>query len=382
VTNQYHAKTLKGLENILADELRGIGAADVTPVNRGVNFSGSVSMMYKANLYLRTALRILFPIAKFKAFDEDQLYKRIKTIDWSAHMTYKNSFAIDVVSFSKTFRNSLFLEQRIKDAIADQFRERTSLRPSVDVKNAEIRINVHVQENYFTVSLDSSGDSLHKRGYRKEMHPASLSEVLAAGMVLLSGYTGEVPFQNPMCGSATIAIEAAMIGMAIYPGITGRKYSFQYWPDYDQTLFERLLETMPPIKELAHPVTASDIDQEALRIAKINIRAAGLEDQIKVVKKDFLEMEQQSEPSLLILNPPYGERLNMDNLNDFYAHVGTGLKHKFPGSNAWILSANMEATKYIGLKPDRKITLFNGPLECRYLKYTLFAGKRKEFKES
>lgn len=382
MTNQYHAKTLKGLENVLADELREIGAEDVTPVNRGVNFSGSLSMMYKANLYLRTALRVLLPIAKFKAFDEDQLYKRIKAINWSEYMTFKNSFAIDVVSFSKTYRNSLFLEQRIKDAIVDQFREKTSLRPSVDIKNAEIRINVHVQETYFTVSLDSSGDSLHKRGYRKEMHPASLSEVLAAGMVLLSGYKGEVPFLNPMCGSGTIAIEAAMIGMGMYPGITGRKYSFQYWVDYDQTLFERLLETMPPIRELVHPLIASDIDQEAIRIAKSNIRTAGLEDQISVVKKDFMEMDLQAEPSLIILNPPYGERLNMDNLNEFYSQVGTSLKHKFPGSGAWILTANMEATKFIGLKPDKKIILFNGPLECRYLKYTLFTGKRKEFREN
>ncbi len=381
MTNQFHAKTLKGLENVLVEELKAIGAGDVTPVNRGVNFSGSISMMYKANLYLRTALRVLKPIFKFKADDEEIVYKKIMAVDWSEYMTYKNTFAVDTVAFSQVFRNSHYLEQKIKDAIVDQFRKRTSIRPSVDIKNADIRINVHVQDTYFTVSLDSSGESLHKRGYRKQIHPAALSEVLAAGMVLLSGWKGEVPLLNPMCGSGTIAIEAAMIAANIYPGITGRPYAFQNWPDYDPVLFERLLEGMPEIREIQKPIIASDIDNEAIRIAKVNARAVGLEKVISIKAMDFLKVEDIAEPSLIIMNPPYGERLEVNNINEFYSGIGSSLKHRFPGSSAWLLTANIEATKFVGLKPEQKITLFNGGLECKYLKYELFSGKRKEFKE-
>jgi putative N6-adenine-specific DNA methylase len=381
VSTQFHAKTLKGLENILADELREIGASEVTPVNRGVNFSGSVSILYKANLYLRTALRILLPVLKFKASNEEQVYRNIMRMDWSQYMSYKSSFSIDVVSFSNTFRNSHYLELKVKDAIVDQFRNKTSLRPSVDKKNAEIRINIHVQETFFTVSLDSSGESLHKRGYKKENHTASLSEVLAAGMILLTGWKGEGPLVNPMCGSGTIAIEAAMIAMGIYPGITGRSYAFQNWPDYDSLLFERILENMPDIKKQKLEVIASDIDPEAIRISKTNARQLGLEKEIKFQVGDFLKSPQLDKEAMLLMNPPYGERLAVDDIKELYTGIGTSLKHNYPGSEAWILTANMEAGKFVGLKPDRKIVLFNAGLECRFMKYTLFKGKRREFKE-
>jgi putative N6-adenine-specific DNA methylase len=378
VTQQFHAKTLKGLESVLADELRAIGAADVEPVNRGVNFSGSVAMMYKSNLYLRTALRILMPIAKFRAMNEDVLYKRVMAIDWSAYMTYKNSFAIDAVTFSKTFRNNHYVELKIRDAIVDQFRKNTTLRPSVDLKNAEIRINVHVQENNFTVSLDSSGESLHKRGYRKSMHSASLSEVLAAGLIYLTGWNGDKPLFNPMCGSGTIALEAAMIGANIYPGITGRGYAFQHWPDFDRLLFERVLEEIPEPRNMTYPVTASDIDREAVRITRSNARLLGLEKYLVIEKTDFLGSATADVPSVVIMNPPYGERLEVDNIEKLYQGIGTTLKHNYPGSAAWLFSANMEATKSIGLKPEKKYTLFNAGLECRYLHYSLFRGTRKE----
>ncbi|MDA3822033.1 MAG: THUMP domain-containing protein [Bacteroidales bacterium] len=377
--NQFHAKTYKGLENLLAEELVEIGASDVVVVNRGVDFKGSIAMMYKANLYLRTALRVLMPIAKFKALDEEILYKKIKAIDWSEYMTYKNSFVIDAVTFSSVFRNNHYVEQKVKDAIVDQFREKTSLRPSVNVKNAEIRINIHINQTFFTVSLDSSGDSLHKRGYRKEMHAASLSEVLAAGMVLLTGWKGETPLINPMCGSGTIAIEAAMIAANIYPGITGRGYSFQYWPDFDELLFGRLLEGMPEPLELKYPILASDIDGEAIRITKANVRGIGLDKEIEIKQMDFTKSEEVLEGATIIMNPPYGERLEVENIDELYSGIGSSLKHKYPGSKAWIFSANMGALKFIGLKPDKKLTLFNSGLECRYQKYSLFSGTRKSF---
>ncbi len=378
--NQYHAKTLKGLEQVLANELRSIGALDVEPVNRGVNFSGSVAMMYKANLYLRTALRVLLPVARFKATDEEMLYRKIKEIDWSQYMSYKNSFAVDAVTFSRVFRNNHFVELRTKDAIVDQFRDNTSLRPAVDLKNAEIRINVHVQETFFTVSLDSSGESLHKRGYRKEMHPATLSEVLASGLVQLTGWKGDQPFINPMCGSGTIAIEAAMIAADIYPGITGRSYGFQQWPDYDQRLFENLLDTMPQPKSLSYPVIATDIDGEAIRITKSNARFLGMDKLLVIEKEDFLDAAAMDVPTLIVMNPPYGERLEVTDIEALYEGIGGVLKHKFPGSNAWLFTANMGAVKFIGLKPEKKFTLYNGQLECRYINYTLFKGSRKQFK--
>lgn len=380
--NEYHAKTLKGLEHLLAGELEEIGASGVQPVNRGVNFKGSVAMLYKANLYLRTALRILVPIARFRISDEEMLYRKIKSIDWSAYMTYKNTLAVDAVTFSKLFRNNHFVELRVKDAIVDQFRERTSLRPSVDIKNAEIRINVHIQDAFVTLSLDSSGQSLHKRGYRKALHPASLSEVLAAGLVMLSGWKGEVPLVNPMCGSGTIAIEAAMIAAGIYPAITGRTYAFQHWPDFDETMFESLLDAIPAPRPLKVPVIATDSDPEAVRITKSNARFLEFGEQFITERMDFLASEETGDQGVLIMNPPYGERLKVEDIDKLYSGIGTTLKHRYTGWSAWLFSANQTSLKHIGLKPDRKIPLFNGPLESSYQKYTIFKGGRKQFKAS
>jgi putative N6-adenine-specific DNA methylase len=379
VSSPYHAKTLKGFEQILAGELKEIGAEDVRPVNRGVDFSGSNAMMYKANYCARTALRVLKPIVRFKAYNEEKLYRKIREIDWSEYMGYKHSFAVDAVTFSKIFRNNHYVELKVKDAIADQFRDKTSLRPSVDLKGADIRINVHVQETFFTISLDSSGDSLHRRGYRKFAHPASLSEVLAAGMVMMTGYRGERTLRNPMCGSGTIAIEAAMIAAGIYPGALGRSYSFQQWPDYDPLLFDRLIDSLPAKSILSHPIIASDIDPEAVRMTKNNIRVAGLGASIDVKKEDFLGPGEEMDPSLVIMNPPYGERIAVDDIEALYSGIGTALKHRFPGSEAWLYSASLDALRFIGLKPDKKIPLYNAGLEGKFMKYTLFSGTRKSF---
>ena len=297
-------------------------------------------------------------------------------------MTYKHSFAIDAVTFSKVFRNNHYVELRIKDAIADQFRERTSLRPSVNKKDPEIRINVHVQETFFTISLDSSGESLHRRGYRKFTHPASLSEVMAAGMVMLTGWKGDRPLLNPMCGSGTIAIEAAMIAAGIYPGALGRRYSFQYWPDHDPVLFERMKEALPEPSTPGTAIIATDIDKEAIRLTKNNARLAGINDWIEIRREDFLATEKIMDPSLVIMNPPYGERLEVEDINALYNGIGSILKHHFPGSDAWLYTTNMEAARTIGLRPDKKITLFNAGLEGKYLKYSLFSGKRKSFVET
>jgi putative N6-adenine-specific DNA methylase len=380
VSIQFHAKTYKGFEELLAQELREIGAEQVRPVNRGVNFSGSLAMMYKANLYLRTALRVLMPVKRFKALNEEHLYTNVKAIDWSEYMDYKNSFAIDAVSFSKIFRNSHFVAQKVKDAIADQFREKTGFRPSIHVKDPEIRINVHIQETSVLVSLDSSGDSLHKRGYKKFRHEAQLSEVLAAGLVMMTGYKGERDFENPMCGSGTLALEAAMIACDIYPGMIGRPYGFQHWKDYDESMFQRLMEQMPEPKEPEFRITASDIDSSAVRIAKGNARSLGLEKIVAIRKQDFTVIEEEQSPCLLMLNPPYGEKLKMVDIDALYAGIGASLKHRFPGSSAWLLSSNLDALKHVGLKPEKRIDVMNAGLEAKFLNYNLFSGSRKEFK--
>ena len=339
-------------------------------------------MLYKANYCLRTALRILMPITRFSAYNEQRLYSSISKIDWSEYMTVKKTFAIDAVVFSKVFTNSLFVEQKIKDAIVDQFRDKSSIRPSVNTKSPDIRINVHVTETSFLISLDSSGDSLHKRGYRTKNHVAAINEVLAAGMVMLTGWKGETPFVDPMCGSGTIAIEAALIAANIPPGVFREKFAFENWMDFDPVLLERVLENLPPTREITVPILASDVDPESVSQSRANIRSAKLEDVITLEKIDFMEYQEQSEEVLLVINPPYGERITVLDIESMYRGIGTALKHKFGGSKAWLFTSNLEALKFIGLKPDKKLTLFNSNLECRYVKYSLFKGKLKEYKSN
>ncbi len=378
----FHAKTLKGLENILAEELRLLGADNVEPVNRGVNFTGGRALLYKANFCLRTALRILMPISRFSAHNEQRLYNNISRIDWSQYLTVKKSFVIDAVVFSKVYTNSLYVEQKIKDAIVDQFREKSSLRPPVNTKTPDVRINVHVNETSFLISLDSSGDSLHKRGYKTKSHIASINEVLAAGMILLTDWRGEKPFIDPMSGSGTIAIEAALIAGNIPPGVFRKKYAFEDWLDFDPVLYERVMENLPPTREINVPILATDIDGESVSMIRANVRSAKLEDVITVNKQDFMEYPEQQDNAILVINPPYGERIVVADIEAMYSGIGSTLKHSFGGSKAWLFTSNFEAIKHIGLKPDKKLTLYNANLECRYIKYSLFKGKLKEHKSN
>jgi len=381
-TETFHAKTLKGLENTLAEELRLLGADNIEAVNRGVNFTGGRALLYKANFCLRTALRILMPISRFTAHNEQRLYTNISRIDWSQYLTVKKSFVIDAVVFSKVYTNSLYVEQKIKDAIVDQFRERSSLRPPVNTKSPDVRINVHVNETSFLVSLDSSGDSLHKRGYKTQSHMASINEVLAAGMVLLTDWRGEKPFIDPMSGSGTIAIEAALIAGNIPPGVFRKRFAFEDWLDFDPTLYERVLENLPPTREINVTINASDVDPEAIKMIHANVRSAKLEDIITISKIDFKEYPEQQDNAVVVMNPPYGERLVVSDIEAMYGDIGTTLKHRFGGSKAWLFTSNREALKHVGLKPDKKLTLYNASLECKYVKYSLFKGKLKEYKSN
>ncbi|HDR67767.1 MAG TPA: RNA methyltransferase [Bacteroidaceae bacterium] len=378
----YHAKTLKGLEPYLARELGELGATGVEAVNRGVNFSGGRAMLYKVNVASRLALRVLMPIEEFRVTDEESLYRNTQKINWPDYLDNKMTFAVDAVVFSRIFSNSHFVSLKVKDAIADQFRERTGLRPSVNTRDPDLLVNVHISETHATLSLDSSGGSLHMRGYRTRNYEAPLNEVLAAGLVKISGWSGETPFIDPMCGSGTVAIEAALIAANIPPGIFRKQYGFEKWKDFDPALMKSVLENLPGEKKVTVPIIASDISSDAIRVTKEHARRAEVEKLIQIGEKDFEAYDQWDQPVTLIMNPPYGERMNVADLAKTYRMIGSTLKHKFPDSEAWILSSNRMAVKQIGLKHTAKKILYNGALECQFLKYHTFSGTLKQHKRN
>lgn len=373
------AKTYKGLEEVLAAELVALGANNVQLQRRAVSFSGNQSLMYRANFHLRTASRVLKPILTFKATDADEIYSKIKQYDWEKHMSLATTFFIDSTVFSDEFRHSKFVAYRVKDGIADFFMEKYGKRPSVSVDNPKLMINVHIAQNQCTISLDSSGDSLHKRGYRESQTEAPINEALAAGMILLTGWKGETDFVDPMCGSGTFLIEAALIALNIPPGIYRNKFAFEDWNDFDEELFENISNDDTGEREFEHMIYGSDISLRAVRTAEKNVRSAGLSKYIQIQVRPVQELEAPSEKCLLVTNPPYGERINPANISDVYKSLGSVLKHKFAGSTAWVISSNEEFLYKIGLKPTKKIELLNGALDCLYCRYDIFEGKRNEF---
>jgi putative N6-adenine-specific DNA methylase len=373
-------KTMAGLETVLAAELKALGAKQVQAQVRAVRAQGDPRLLYRANYELRTALRVLLPIAQFPANNENELYRRVRDINWSRYLGANDTLAIDAGTQSTTLRHSHYLAQKCKDAIVDQFRARYGNRPSVDLSHPTLRLNLHLSaRNLCTISLDSSSDSLHKRGYRAEHRQAPVNEVLAAGMVLLSGWKGERPFVDPMCGAGTIPIEAAMLAWNIPPQWRRRHFGFMRWPDFDRQLWRR-------VKEEAHAriaadgpgIFAFDGDPEAIKDTLRNLDNAGLEGKVLARACVWENLSPPPAPAMLIVNPPYDERLALDDAKAFYRNIGERLKHHFTGYEAWILSANKEAIKSVGLRPSVKKTLFNGPLECKFLKYELFAGKRED----
>ena len=376
---KYHAKTLKGLEPLLAGELKALGAEKVELVNRGVTFYGRRALMYKVNLASRLALRVLVPFLEFDTNNPEGLYRKVRLFEWEQFLDNKMTFAIDSVVHSRYFTNSFFASQKVKDAIADRFRERTSLRPSVNRENPDLLINLHISERHATLSLDSSGGSLHKRGYRQGNFEAPLNEVLAAGMIMATGWRGDTPFLDPMCGSGTLAIEAALIAADIPPGIFKKKYGFETWKDFDPELLEHVAQSLPGEKEVKVPIIARDMDPEALRITKAQVKSMELSHLISIEELKF-EDSDPMEGVTIVMNPPYGERMKSDDIGALYGMIGTTLKHKFPGSDAWILSSSGKAMKRVGLKPASKQILFNGPLECSFVNYKTFKGNWKEYK--
>lgn len=378
------AKTFFGFEEVLARELQLLGAQDVRPGTRVVSFLGDKGFMYKANLALRTALKILKPIHQFRTTNDDTLYRGIQGVDWSNHLTSHQTFVIDVTVHSEHFKHSQFVAQKAKDAIVDQFRQQTGQRPSIDKDFPDLRINVHIDREQATVSLDSSGASLHHRGYRTATNIAPINEVLAAGMLLLSGWNGQSDFLDPMCGSGTILAEAAMIACNIPANINRKEFAFEKWNDWDNDLFDTITSSLlNKVREFHYSILGYDKAPSAVMKAKDNIKNANLDDYVKIVERNFFDTEKNTRgPLHMVFNPPYGERLDIQ-LERFYRDMGDTLKQKYPGTEAWFITANLDALKYIGLKPSRKIKLFNGSLEARFVKFELYEGsKRAKFQTS
>lgn len=374
------AKTFMGLEPVLAKELTQLGANNVQIGRRMVSFTGDKEMMYRANFQLHTAIRILKPIARFKARSADEVYEEVKKIDWSKYIEKGKTFSVDSVVYSEEFRNSRFVTYKVKDAIVDQFRENTGTRPNISVSNPDIRLNIHIAEADATLSLDSSGESLHRRGYRQESVEAPLNEVLAAGMILMTGWRGETDFIDPMCGSGTLLVEAALIAHNMSPGIFRKEFAFEKWPDFDAELFDTIYNDDSQEREFTHHIYGYDIDMKAVNTARLNVRAAGLSNDITVENADFKDFTQPKEKSLLVVNPPYGERISTPNLLNTYKMIGERLKHAFMGNEAWVLSYREECFEAIGLKPSIKIPVYNGSLECEFRKYAIFDGTMKDFR--
>lgn len=372
------AKTLFGFEEILAKELRNLGAGNVEIGIRNVAFDGDTGFMYKANLCLRTAIKIIKPIATFSVSGEDDLYKKIFRMDWAEYLSVDDTFAIDATVFSDNFTHSLYVSQKTKDAIADKFRETDGKRPNVDVKNPDLRINVHIHKDQCNVSLDSSGASLHHRGYRTATNIAPINEVLAAGLLLLSGWDGQCDFMDPMCGSGTMLAEAAMIACNIPANINRKGFAFEKWPDFDADLYEKIIEaSLKKTREFHHKIIGMDKAPSAVRKATENIENANLSDYIEVKRDNFFKTEKETEgPLHMCFNPPYGERLDID-MQNFYASIGDTLKQGYPGTNAWMITSNLDALKFVGLRPSRKIKVFNSHLESRLVHYEMYEGSKK-----
>jgi putative N6-adenine-specific DNA methylase len=372
------AKTLYGFEEILAKELQQLGASDIVAGTRNVAFEGDAGFMYKANLCLRTAIKIIKPIHGFSVRNEEELYRKMYQMDWEPYLSLDHTFAIDATVHSEQFTHSLYVAQKTKDAIVDKFRKTHGQRPNVDVKDPDMRINVHIHNDQCNISLDSSGASLHHRGYRTATNIAPINEVLAAGLLLLSGWEGQSDFLDPMCGSGTFLTEAAMIACNIPANINRKGFAFEKWPDFDVELYETIVQaSLKKTREFHHKIMGYDKAPSAVRKAQDNVEEANLTDWIEIKRENFFKTEKATQgPLHMVFNPPYGERLNLD-MEDFYKSIGDTLKQGYPGTQAWFITSNLPALKFVGLRPSRKIKVYNSHLESRLVHYEMYEGSKK-----
>jgi len=372
------AKTFFGFEEILADELRKLGAQNVEQGVRMVSFKGDKGFMYKANLSLRTALKILKPIHFFRANNEKALYKGVAAVNWSKFINANQTFVIDTTVHSEYFNHSEFVSQKCKDAIVDQFRERTGQRPSIDKRFPDLRINIHIDKDQVSVALDTSGAALNQRGYRTATNIAPINEVLAAGILLLSGWDGQSDFLDPMCGSGTFLAEAAMIACNIPANINRKEFAFEKWKDWDNDLFDKIVDSLlSKVREFHYTIKGYDKAPSAVLKSKDNIRNANLEEYVSVEERNFFDTEKETQGKLhIVFNPPYDERLDI-HMEEFYKNIGDTLKKSYPGTNAWFITGNLDALKFVGLRPSRKIKLFNAGIEARLVKYEMYEGSKR-----
>ncbi len=375
---QMVAKTFAGLEDVLVGELEALGAVNIKKLIRAVSFEGDKALMYRANYCLRTALCVLKPIADFEAKNEDTYYKEIGRINWDEYMSVNETLAISATTNSTIFTHSQYAALKAKDAIVDQFRRRTGKRPNVDTENPDLRIEIHIAQTHVTVLLNSSGEPLYKRGYRQASVKAPINEVLAAGMIMLSGWNANSDFYDPMCGSGTLLIEAAMIAYGIAPGTFRSQFAFEKWSDFDADLLSDIADETLEVPEFKYTIAGSDLNPGAVKAAEMNIKAAFLSKKINVQLKNFFDLRPATAAGTIITNPPYGERLQPNDLRIFYQKIGDKLKVDFGGYEAWLIGSNPECMKFIGLRPERKIKLYNGALECSFRKFSLYEGKKDQ----
>lgn len=373
------ATTQQFLEPVLVKELLNLGATNVEKHNRAVSFTGDLSVMYRANLCTRTALKILVPFTKFKARNERDLYEEIRHIEWEKYLDVDGTLAVHTSLSTDYFNHSQFVSQKTKDAIVDRYREKFGRRPSVDIANPHLSIAVHIVRDEVSISFDSSAESLHRRGYRTEQTLAPINEVTAAGMVLLTEWDGTGAFVDPMCGSGTILIEAALYAKNIAPGLFKKHFGFMHWKNYDRVLWQTLVdEAKAKIKETDTIFLGSDKTFKAIEIARANATRAGLDEDIRLSNKRFEEVKApQGIKGMVVINPPYGERLPIEEIGPFYKEMGDKLKQEFDGYTAWIISSNVGALKKVGLAASQRLTLFNGPLECKFYKFELYKGSKR-----
>jgi putative N6-adenine-specific DNA methylase len=373
--------TFFGLEEILAKELQQLGGRDVTVFKRGASVTGDLGFLYKANLCLHTALKVIIPITKFSANNEEELYTHIKSIEWERFISNSDTLMVESVANSPVFSHSLFISQKVKDGIVDRFRDKTGARPDVDLLRPSFKVYVHIYQNEVTVNLDSSGDPLYKRGYRSDINEAPMKEVLAAGLVRLSGWEKHHLLVDGMCGAGTIAIEAALWANNIPPGYYRNDFGFMRWRNFDEKLYDTIFDSsISKIREEKVEIIANDIDAPTVKKAIVNTRNAKVDDVVKCTNESFFDLVPPRQAGTVILNPPYGERLPVNEIEKMYKEIGNKLKKDYVNFNAWIITSNPEAIKSIGLRPSRRIQVFNGSLECRYLKYELYGGSRKASK--
>jgi len=372
------AKTFHGLEQVLAGELEALGATNINVLKRAVSFDANKELLYRSNLQLRTAIRILQPLTTFKARNDEELYRAVKAYDWSPYLRDDQTLAIDPVVFSRFFTHSKYVALKVKDAICDQFRDKSGKRPSVDLQRPNLMINVHVAEDQFTLSMDSSGQPLNRRGYRTKEHPAPINEVLAAGMVMLSGYDGSQPFLDPMCGSGTIVMEATMIAARMAPNLKRKEFGFMRWNNYDESLWKKIFdEAQAQVRTPPQRINGSDMALSAIDVSRHSALDFGLKQYIDFEVAPFNEVLPKGKNGIAIMNPPYDERMKSKDIVMLYTQIGDQLKQRFSGWNAWVISSNFEALKVISLKPAERHTLFNGSLECRFQKFDLYEGTKK-----